>query len=58
MNSVAKVVSYTSLLVMVILPILVFAGTITIELNKTLFLILTITWFVSAPVWMLKRRKG
>jgi len=55
MNTISKIISYASLAGMVILPVLVFQDTISIDMNKTLFLVLTITWFVTAPVWMLRK---
>lgn len=54
MRSLIKLVSYIGLGLTLIPSLLVFAGSISIELSKTLMLIGTIIWFISTPIWMNK----
>lgn len=57
MRNILKIVSYIVLAVMVVLAVLVFNGNISVDLNKTLLLILTVIWFVATPFWMLSTEK-
>lgn len=52
LNSIAKPVSWLSLLLIVLPPILLFTGTITMDFMKTLLLVGTFIWFISASLWM------
>ena len=56
MKKFFKIVSYAVLIIMVVLAVLVFDGKVSIDLNKTLMLILTVIWFVVTPVWMLEKK--
>ncbi len=52
LTSIAKPVSALSLLLIILAPILFFTGTLQIELMKTLLLVGTLAWFISASLWM------
>lgn len=52
MKSLLKIISFIALAVTLVPSFLVFKGIITPELSKTLMLIGTIVWFVSASFWM------
>ena len=54
MKALLKVLSYVGLALTLIPAFLVFMGEIPFETNKTLMLIGTICWFISAPSWMNK----
>ena len=54
MKPFLKTVSYISLFLMLVFPILVFKGVVDPETNKVYMLFLTIVWFGTAPFWMLK----
>lgn len=57
MKRTSKFLSYISLALMIIFPCLVYGDLITFETNKTWMLVLTIAWFLTAPVWMLNPRE-
>ncbi|WP_339879436.1 hypothetical protein [uncultured Algoriphagus sp.] len=52
MKSLLKIISFIALAVTLFPSFLVFKGIISPELSKTLMLIGTIVWFVSASFWM------
>lgn len=52
LTSIAKPVSWLSLLLIIVPPILNFTGTIDGSLMKTLLLVGTFVWFISASLWM------
>jgi len=52
MKSLLKIISFIALAVTLVPSFLVFKGIITPELSKSLMLIGTIVWFVSASFWM------
>lgn len=52
MKSLIKIISFIALAVTLVPSFLVFKGIISPELSKTLMLIGTIVWFVSASFWM------
>lgn len=54
MKTFLKILSYTGLALTLLPAFLVFQGLISLELNKTLMLIGTICWFLTAPSWMNK----
>lgn len=54
MKSLLKIISFIALAVTLVPSFLVFKGVITPELSKTLMLIGTVVWFVSASFWMNK----
>ena len=58
MIQLLKYFSYAILVALVIVSVMVFTGSISIEANKTITLILTVLWFVSAPFWMMAPKKG
>jgi purine-cytosine permease-like protein len=53
-RTIAQLVSWISLGVLILLGILFLAGTITLDQLKWLGIVVTITWFVSASLWMWK----
>lgn len=52
MKSLLKIISFIALAVTLVPSFLVFKGIISPELSKSLMLIGTIVWFVSASFWM------
>jgi len=48
--------SICSLLLTIIPSIMVFNGLMTLDMNKTLMLIGTVGWFVTAPYWLNKEK--
>lgn len=57
MKNLIIIISIISLLLTIIPAFLVFAGMITLEMNKTLMLIGTLGWFITAPLWMNKKEE-
>jgi purine-cytosine permease-like protein len=53
-RTIAQFLSWISLGVLILLGILFLAGSITLERVKWLGIVVTITWFVSAALWMWK----
>jgi hypothetical protein len=51
-KTVAKIVSYVSLVGTIVPPILFFAGTMTLDMMKIWMTATTATWFVATPFWM------
>ena len=51
-------VSICSLLLTIIPAILVFNGVMTLDMDKSLMLIGTVGWFITAPYWMNKEKVG
>lgn len=58
MKIVAEIISYLSLVLLVLAPILFYVGKITLEMNKTLLIIATVVWFASALCWMGREKKN
>tara|TARA_R110002020_G_scaffold185332_1_gene382892 strand:- start:495 stop:680 length:186 start_codon:yes stop_codon:yes gene_type:complete len=52
MKKILKFISFAALALTLAPSFLVFKGIITPELSKTLMLIGTIVWFISASFWM------
>jgi hypothetical protein len=50
--AIAKPVSWASLLLIVIPPVLNFTGSVSAELMNNLLLAGTVIWFVTASLWM------
>lgn len=48
--------SICSLLLTIIPSIMVFNGLMTLDMNKTLMLIGTVGWFITAPYWLNKEK--
>lgn len=57
MKTIASLIAMIALGLTVVPSLLVFSGTIDIELHKTLMLIGCILWFIAAPVWFRKARQ-
>jgi hypothetical protein len=58
MKNLLVIISILSLLMTIIPSFLVFAGLMTLDMNKTLMLIGTIGWFITAPSWMNKKEEA
>lgn len=58
MKNLLIIISILSLVITIVPSFLVLAGMLTLEMNKTLMLIGTIGWFVSAPSWMNKKEEA
>lgn len=58
MKKIAEVISYLSLILIVGVPLLFYAGKITLELNKTLLMVATVIWFASALCWMGREKEA
>jgi hypothetical protein len=56
MTSVLKLLSLLGLVLTVVPSVLVFLGVITLDVNKTVMLLGTLLWFLTAPFWMHKKR--
>ena len=52
MKKLTEIISFLSLLLIVVAPTLFYLGKISLELNKTLMLIATVAWFASALCWI------
>ncbi len=52
MKKITEIISYLSLILLVVAPILFYAEKIDLGMNKTLMLAATIAWFASALCWM------
>ncbi len=48
----SKIISYITLLALVVIPFLFAFDVISIQSNKTFLLISTVVWFATAPFWM------
>lgn len=57
MKNFVIAISILSLMLTLVPAFLVFTGLLTLEINKTLMLIGTLGWFVTAPSWMNKKTK-
>lgn len=58
MKILLVLLSICSLLLTIVPSILVFNGMMTLDMNKTLMLIGTVGWFITAPYWMNKEKVG
>ncbi len=56
MKSILKTISYLSLALTVAAPLLVWAGKLSIESNKTLLILGMFLWFGSAIFWIKQER--
>ncbi len=52
MKKITEIISFLSLLLLVLAPSLFYLDRISLELNKTLMLISTVAWFASSLCWM------
>ena len=57
MQSILKIISFIGLALTVVPSFLVFSGAIELNFHKTLMLIGTLLWFVTAPFWMNKQKE-
>ena len=57
MKNLIIIISIISLSITIIPAFLVFAGMMTLEMNKTLMFIGTLGWFITAPSWMNKKEE-
>ncbi|MBO8130033.1 MAG: hypothetical protein H0Z29_00785 [Candidatus Marinimicrobia bacterium] len=53
---VLKILSFAGLILTVIPSFFVFAGIISLEVNKNLMIIGTILWFATSPFWINKEK--
>ncbi|HLW20276.1 MAG TPA: hypothetical protein VKX33_08135 [Cyclobacteriaceae bacterium] len=58
MKNLIIIISIVGLLLTLVPSFLVFLGLITLETGKTLMLIGTLVWFITAPSWMNKKEEG
>lgn len=58
MKSLLIIISILSLVITLVPSFLVLSGVMSLEMNKTLMLIGTIGWFVTAPSWMNKKEEA
>jgi hypothetical protein len=56
MKKLTEIISFLSLLLVVLAPSLFYLDQISLELNKTLMLIATVAWFASSLCWMGRKR--
>ncbi|MHA6247381.1 hypothetical protein ACXYMU_05540 [Pontibacter sp. CAU 1760] len=54
MQLILKILSYLGLALTIVPSILVFSGAIELSFHKTLMLVGTLLWFVTAPFWLNK----
>ncbi|MBL7077290.1 MAG: hypothetical protein ISS31_07450 [Kiritimatiellae bacterium] len=52
MKRIIEIISWLSLFLIVLAPSLFYADKITLDANKLLMLIATVTWFASSLCWM------
>ncbi|MDF7823448.1 hypothetical protein P4B35_05445 [Pontiellaceae bacterium B12227] len=52
MKKIMEIISYLSLVLIVLAPILFYAEKIDLDMNKLLMTIATVTWFASALCWI------
>jgi len=52
MRRVFQTISWISLAVTVLAPLLFYTDTLALEQSKTILLIATLGWFVHTPLWM------
>lgn len=57
MRKIAEIVSYLSLVLVVVAPALFYTEKISLPMNKTLLLVATVAWFVSALCWIGREKK-
>ena len=58
MKRVVELISWASLVLIVVAPLLFYGEKITLETNKLLMTIATGIWFASAICWMGREQKG
>jgi hypothetical protein len=58
MKKITEIISYLSLVLLVLAPVLFYAEKITLPMNKALMLSATVVWFASALCWMGREKKA
>jgi len=58
MKKIMEIISYLSLVLIVLSPILFYSSKIDLDMNKLLMTIATVTWFASALCWMGHEKKA
>lgn len=58
MKKIMEIISYLSLVLIVLAPILFYSSKIDLDMNKLLMTIATITWFASALCWIGREKKA
>ncbi len=58
MKKIIEIISYLSLVLLVMAPVLFYAQTIDLPVCKTLMTVATATWFASALCWMGRDRQS
>lgn len=58
MKKITEIISFLSLVLIVLAPSLFYAEQITLETNKLLMTVATVAWFVSALCWMGREKNG
>ena len=56
MRTITQIISWISLVVLVLPSLLFLAGTMELETVKKIMLLMTVIWFISASLWMGKER--
>ncbi len=49
---ITRVVSWSSLALLILFPLLYLAGTMGLESVKLGMLVMTVVWFIATPMWM------
>lgn len=58
MRKIAQIISWLSLVGLMIPPCMYLAGTLPLASVKTWMLVFTVVWFVTVPVWMDRQKSG
>ena len=58
MKKITEIISYLSLVLIVVAPSLFYAGKIPLETNKLLMTTATVVWFASALCWMGREKES
>jgi hypothetical protein len=58
MKKITEIISYLSLVLLVLAPVLFYTEKITLPMNKALMLSATVVWFASALCWMGREKKA
>lgn len=58
MRKIAQIISWLSLVGLIIPPCLYLAGMLPLPAVKTWMLVFTVAWFATVPVWMDRKKSG
>lgn len=58
MKRIIEIISWISLALIVVAPVLYYAGNITLETNKLLMLVATVVWFASSLCRMGRKKSA